>query len=127
MAFRRLDHFKESGMSTARLSFVVAAAFIVGLAGCGQEEGKPVAAGANGPEAEKQIEANLAKLSPEDRKLAEAQKFCPLMPGVRLGAKGTPRKITSGSDVVFVCCAKCEEVATKDPAYAVAKLKEMKK
>lgn len=54
------------------------------------------------------IEASLAKLSPADRKLAEAQKFCAVQTGVPLGATGTPVKIDVKGQPVFLCCAACE-------------------
>src|SRR5207302_3649675 len=39
---------------------------------------------------EDKIQAELAKLSPEDRRLAEAQGYCPVLEANRLGSMGTP-------------------------------------
>jgi hypothetical protein len=39
-----------------------------------------------------QVKNNLAKLSTPDRKLAEAQRFCPVQ-GKRLGSMGVPVKV----------------------------------
>ena len=111
--------------------FCLSALTALVLLGCGKEDSSKQMASApavsgSAEEVEHQIKANLDKLSPEDRKLAEAQRMCPLMPGVRLGAKGTPRKVMAGDEPVFVCCGKCERTAQRDPAAALAKLKEMK-
>lgn len=59
---------------------------------------------------------NLAKLSPEDRKLAEEQKTCPIAGGP-LGSKdmGVPIKIMLNDQPVFLCCASCERKAKADP------------
>src|SRR5262245_59710560 len=66
------------------------------LTGCAREPG--AASGtAGGPAAAKgddaKIEAALAKLSPEDRKIAEQQKFCAVSNKSRLGGMGTPVKL----------------------------------
>lgn len=118
-------------MKAARRFLCLFALTALVLLGCGKEEGPKQARSApgvaeNAEDAEQQVKDNLAKLSPEDRKLAEAQRMCPLMPGVRLGAKGTPRKVMAGDEAVFVCCGKCEQAAKRDPAQALARLKDMK-
>ena len=48
----------------------------------------------------------LAKLSPEDRALAEAQKTCPVT-GELLGSMGVPIKVTVEGRDAFVCCKGC--------------------
>jgi Cu(I)/Ag(I) efflux system membrane fusion protein len=52
-------------------------------------------------------EEALAKLSPEDRALAEKQKVCPVS-GKALGAMGTPYKVTVQGRDVLLCCSGCE-------------------
>src|SRR5215218_7017205 len=54
------------------------------------------------------IEVALAKLSPEDRKLAEAQKVC-VVSDQPLGSMDVPIKVkdVKGKDV-WICCAHCE-------------------
>ena len=74
----------------------------------------------------KVIEANLAKLSPEDRKLANAQRFCAVQNGVRLGATGVPVKIMLNNQPVMLCCESCHARAEKDSAKTLAKVKELK-
>jgi hypothetical protein len=77
-------------------------------------------------EAEKEIKANLAKLSPEDRKLAEAQKYCAVENDDRLGEMGVPIKIMLKDQPVFLCCKGCKKEAEKDPDKTLAKVKELK-
>ncbi|MEZ6091795.1 MAG: hypothetical protein R3C05_28075 [Pirellulaceae bacterium] len=75
--------------------------------------------------AEKKITDTLAKLSPEDRKAVEAQRFCPVMEYGRLGAMGAPIKVMVEGKPVFVCCKGCTEDAVeggKDTLEKVAKL-----
>lgn len=62
-----------------------------------------------------QIEASLAKLSPEDRQIAEAQGFCPVMADNQLGVMGTPVKIMVSNEPVFLCCAGCRTKALANP------------
>jgi uncharacterized protein (TIGR03000 family) len=69
---------------------------------------------------------NLAKLSPEDRKLAEAQEYCAVQNGVRLGAMGTPFKTTIQGQPVFLCCESCLSHAQANPARTLAKVNELK-
>jgi uncharacterized protein (TIGR03000 family) len=64
-------------------------------------------------ELEKDIAAALAKLPPEDRKLAGEQKFCAVQEGVRLGSMGTPVKVSMKGQSVFLCCPSCEGAARK--------------
>jgi uncharacterized protein (TIGR03000 family) len=66
------------------------------------------------------IAASLAKLTPEDRKLAESQKFCAVQNGVALGAMGAPTKIDINGQPVFVCCPACTERARSNPAKTLA-------
>ncbi len=60
------------------------------------------------------ISANLAKLSPEDRALAEKQKTCPVS-DEPLGSMGVPIKTQVDGKDVFVCCKGClDELKKKD-------------
>jgi hypothetical protein len=72
------------------------------------------------------IKANLAKLSPEDRKLAEEQKWCAIENESLLGAMGTPIKIMIKDQPVFLCCKGCVKSAKKDPDKTLEKVKELK-
>jgi hypothetical protein len=68
------------------------------------------------------IKANLAKLSPADRKSAEAQGFCVIRTDHALGADGVPYKMTIEGHTVFLCCDHCKDVVLKDPNRALAQL-----
>jgi hypothetical protein len=74
-----------------------------------------------------QVGANLAKLPPGDRALAEAQRFCPVS-GERLGdpSMGVPVKVTINGQLVFLCCNGCEREARKDPQKTLEKVKDLK-
>jgi Cu(I)/Ag(I) efflux system membrane fusion protein len=72
------------------------------------------------------IDAELAKLSPADRKLAEQQKTCPILASSRLGSMGPPVKLTLEGETVFLCCSGCTAKAKADPAATVKKVKELR-
>jgi hypothetical protein len=65
--------------------------------------------------------ANLARLAPEDRKAAEAQKICPITEAL-LGSMGSPVKVQAGDQLLFLCCKGCVSAVEKDPQAALAKL-----
>lgn len=64
---------------------------------------------------EEKRRVSLAKLSPDDRALAEAQKFCPVLRDSRLGSMGTPIKLTIADRPVFICCEGCQKRALANP------------
>lgn len=72
------------------------------------------------------IEAALAKLSAEDRALAESQRFCPVLLDNRLGVMGVPVKVMIEGEPVFLCCAGCKDKALKDSAATLAKVREFR-
>jgi Cu(I)/Ag(I) efflux system membrane fusion protein len=72
------------------------------------------------------IHAALAKLSPEDRKLAETQRFCPILSTSRLGSMGQPVKLRIEGQPVFLCCAGCKGKALADPKGTLAKVQKLK-
>jgi len=76
---------------------------------------------------EAEIRENLATLSPEDRKLAEAQKYCAVQTKDRLGGEmGTPVKIMLKGQPVFLCCGHCKKDAEKDPDKTLATVAQLK-
>jgi hypothetical protein len=75
---------------------------------------------------EAKIRAALAKLSPEDRKLAESQKFCPVLPTSRLGSMGTPVKLRVQGETVFVCCSGCTKKALANPDPTLEAVKKLR-
>src|SRR5262249_41982374 len=62
-----------------------------------------------------EVNANLAKLAPEDRRVAEGQKFCAVQEGIRLGSMGVPVPVMLRGRSVFLCCGGCVEKARSDP------------
>ncbi len=69
------------------------------------------------------IEKNLAKLSAEDRALAEKQKICPVTED-DLGKMGKPIKLEIKGQSVFICCKGCQKDFEADPDKFLAKLKK---
>ena len=72
------------------------------------------------------IAAVLAKLSPDDRKLAEQQRTCPILANSRLGSMGVPVKLVLEGETVFLCCAGCTAKAKADPAETVKRVKTLR-
>lgn len=68
----------------------------------------------------------MAKLSPEDRKEAEAQKYCAVMKTSLLGSMGAPLKLDVKGQPVFVCCAGCKSKAMKSPDETLATVAKLK-
>src|SRR3954469_1056808 len=61
------------------------------------------------------VKSALGKLSPDDRNLAIAQRFCPILPANRLGSMGTPMKVIIDGRTVFLCCPGCKDKALANP------------
>jgi|SRR5215469_10840080 len=73
----------------------------------------------------KKVAAALTKLSPEDLKLAEAQRFCAVEEENLLGSMGKPVKLLIEGQPVFLCCAGCQAAAKAEPKKTLAKVKEL--
>ena len=109
-------------MKTAHwLGFLVLSAPLV-LAGCGGGTSEGPKAGAPEKQAEEgdEIKAGLAGLGPEDRRLAEDQRLCPVS-DEPLGSMGTPVKAEVKGQPVFLCCKSCVKRALADPDQTLAK------
>ncbi len=78
------------------------------------------------PEQQAEVKAALAKLSPEDRRLAEAQVFCPVIEKNYLGSMGTPFRVLVKGQPVFLCCDSCQEKALANPDQTLAKVEKLK-
>jgi uncharacterized protein (TIGR03000 family) len=72
-----------------------------------------------------EIKANLDKLSPEDRKLAEAQGRCAVQENNPLGSMGRPVKVTLNGQPVFLCCPACRDKAERAPEATLARAREL--
>ena len=109
------------------ICWMLAGVLVLGLAGCGNGGASPSAAKAKEDSAEEtEIQANLAKLSPEDRPLAEAQKFCCVEEENRLGSMGKPEKVVVKGQPVFLCCKGCRDQALTHPEETLKKAQELK-
>jgi uncharacterized protein (TIGR03000 family) len=75
---------------------------------------------------EQAVAENLAKLGPDDRKAAQAQRSCAVQEGVRLGSMGVPVKVTVRGQPVYLCCEGCEDKAKADPDRTLKKVKKLK-
>jgi multidrug efflux pump subunit AcrA (membrane-fusion protein) len=101
-----------------------------GGSGGGKAGGGAVAVRPSTPEdedaRERKVRVNLAKLSAEDRRLAERQKFCPVLATSRLGLMGPPVKVVLEGRPVFLCCASCEDKAKANSQQTLARAEELK-
>lgn len=75
---------------------------------------------------EAEVRSGLAKLPPEDRKLAGQQKFCAVRGDSLLGLMGRPHKVTVRGEPVFLCCKGCEDKALADPEATLARAKALR-
>ena len=79
-----------------------------------------------GDNGESDVTLAMAELSPEDRKEAEAQKFCAVMNTSLLGSMGAPLKLDVKGQPVFVCCGGCKSKALKNPDETLATVAKLK-
>ena len=75
---------------------------------------------------ETKIQAAMIKLNEADRRLAELQKYCPILPKSRLGSMGTPIKLTLENQAVFVCCSGCVKAAREKPTETIQKVQKLR-
>jgi Cu(I)/Ag(I) efflux system membrane fusion protein len=75
---------------------------------------------------DRKLELTLAKLSPEDRKLVESQKFCPVLADSRLGSMGVPVKVMIQDQPVFVCCNACSKQAASEGDATLKKVADLR-
>jgi Cu(I)/Ag(I) efflux system membrane fusion protein len=73
-----------------------------------------------------EVEQALSKLSPEDRKAAEEQGYCPIR-NIRLGKMDTPPVVQwKDGRKVFLCCPQCFDKAQADEQGTLDKLERLK-
>lgn len=70
---------------------------------------------------EGELLAALASLSPEDRRLVQLQRTCPVS-DYQLGAMGPPIKVDVNGTPVFLCCEGCREELLAHPEKYLTKL-----
>jgi hypothetical protein len=72
-----------------------------------------------------EIDAALAKLSPEEKAIAESQGMMCVVSDEPLGSMGAPVLVKDvGGHNFLICCAACEEELRKNPDKYIAKLKK---
>jgi uncharacterized protein (TIGR02231 family) len=71
------------------------------------------------------VRAAMAKLSPEDRAMAETQKFCAIDQDSLLGSTGPILKVMCKNQPVFLCCKGCEAEAKAHPEETLVQLQKM--
>jgi Cu(I)/Ag(I) efflux system membrane fusion protein len=76
---------------------------------------------------DRKVKAELAKLPAEDRRLAEAQKYCPVLQTNRLGSMGPPVKVLIEGVPVFLCCGSCDEKAKTNAEKTLQTVGRLKK
>ena len=96
------------------------------MIGCGNPEASSVASDDHAVSDQTVIAEALAQLSPEDRLLAESQKYCAIANSNPLGTMGTPLKIEVNGESVFLCCSGCKGKATGDPEKTLASVAKLK-
>lgn len=120
---------KTCSFSVMMFAGAFACAGLVASSGLSQEQ-KP-SSGQKDDQDSKQVAAKiekaLSKLPKADRDLADAQRYCPMMDKMRLGAMGTPVKIMIDGKPVFLCCAGCEDDAKADGKKTLASVEKLKK
>jgi Cu(I)/Ag(I) efflux system membrane fusion protein len=94
--------------------------------GAGRAAPSPSPVPGPGGKKEAKARANLAKLSAEDRRLAEEQRFCPVEPDNPLGSMGPPPILNIKGQKVFLCCPSCKDEALKNPEQTLAKVRALK-
>src|SRR5262249_25643809 len=76
-------------------------------------------------EEQARIKAAMAKLSAEDRPLAEAQTFCAIDQDSPLGSMGPIHKVMIKDQPVFVCCKGCVAEAKAHPDETMGQFKKL--
>jgi hypothetical protein len=71
------------------------------------------------------MKVNLAKLSPEDRRLVEAQVLCVIDQESVLGVNGPPLKLMIKDRPVFFCCKGCMAEARAHPDQTLVALDKL--
>ncbi|HVK12912.1 MAG TPA: efflux RND transporter periplasmic adaptor subunit [Gemmataceae bacterium] len=103
-----------------------AGSIYIGGGGTGGGKGPGPVRPSTPEDSDAKVTAALGKLPPEDRALAAAQKFCPVLEGSRLGSMGVPVKLALDGQSVFLCCKGCVAEAQENPARTRKRADELK-
>jgi hypothetical protein len=71
------------------------------------------------------IRAQMEKLTPEDRKLAESQVYCAIDQDSPLGSMGPIYKVMVKGQPVFLCCKGCEAEARAHPDETMLQFQQL--
>jgi uncharacterized ParB-like nuclease family protein len=71
------------------------------------------------------IKVQMAKLTPEDRQLAEKQVFCAIDQDSPLGSTGPILKVNVKGQPIFFCCKGCEAEAKAHPDQTLTKFQQL--
>jgi len=74
----------------------------------------------------KKVNVALSKLAPDDRQIAETQRYCAIQNKSVLGSMGTPLKVILEGKPVFLCCGGCKKSALANPKAALATVEKLK-
>lgn len=119
---------KTNSFSVAVLAGSMTCAALFALPGFSQDQQKPASKDdEDSKQVAAKIEKALSKLPKADRYLADAQRYCPMMDKMRLGAMGLPVKITIDDKPAFLCCAGCEDDAKAAGKKTLATVEKLKK
>ncbi|MBI2808927.1 MAG: DUF4139 domain-containing protein [Planctomycetes bacterium] len=84
-----------------------------------------VAAPAPSPAELARIDAAMAKLNPNDQRLARGQAFCAIDQSSRLGSMGPIHKLMIKGQPVFLCCRGCQAEALAHPDDTLLKVQNL--
>lgn len=118
---------KEKALADPKATLASVARLKTGESAAAEKSHGDMVGSAEKNKKEAEIQAALAKLSLEDRQLAEAQRYCPILDKNRLGSMGTPVKVVVDGQPVFLCCAGCKAKAFKDPKQTLARIEQLKR
>jgi hypothetical protein len=108
-----------------RLNPALGSTYISGTSGV--KNGAAVVRPTTPEDKDTKVAAALARLSPTDRKLVEAQTWCPVQRD-RLGVMGVPVRVkTPDGRPLFVCCTACRAEAEADPTEMSDRIEELKR
>ena len=108
-----------------RLNPAAGSIYIGGSSGGGSTPSKTVRP-STPEDTDAKIDLALGKLSPDDRKLAASQKFCPILTDSQLGSMGVPIKVMVKDQPVFVCCNGCTKQAAKEADATLKKVADLR-
>ena len=115
-------------MTSTRLLGALVTMIVSLTLGCGENhdagdgDGHDHSGHDHGTDEDSETEDAFAELTAQDRKLAKAQKICPVS-DEELGSMGAPIKVSVEGGDVFICCEGCRKRLLANPQKYLAKLK----